>query len=311
MDGSSCQSSLPNTARFVKTSWLVGSALSSICYGILLLLGFLCFTALRRRPHNGNPCVKVGLMVYVLVTITTGTIAEALDIAVTVAGVLDIKCRGPYQQPPNPYIGQADVVFLIINLLTDGLLVWRCYNVARGLEGRIWLLTWILPLMIYIGMIGEFSISTLATGIILTALFSISNRRGGLGDVMLLVQFGISLLLNVMISTSLAAILLHYKRSVSRAFGKANAAPYLDLTTILVESASLVVVVDVFVIVTLTSLVGNIAFQLWVQVQPIASLLIIYRVSRGADYFGRKEEVVESLPFSQKPQLLDVSPGGP
>lgn len=117
-----CSATLPYTARFIKTTWLVGCALSGICYGLLVSLSYISLDALRKR-EKGNPRVNRFLIGYVLLTILVGTAAEVGDIKGTIDGVFNDNCHSDYLQPPNPYIGHIDIVFLVINLLTDGLLV--------------------------------------------------------------------------------------------------------------------------------------------------------------------------------------------
>lgn len=117
-----CSTTLPYTVRFIKTTWLVGCALSGICYGLLVCLGCISLEALRKRD-KGNPRVNRFLIGYVVLTILVGTAAEVGDIKGTIDGVFNNNCHSDYLQPPNPYIGHIDIVFLIINLLTDGLLV--------------------------------------------------------------------------------------------------------------------------------------------------------------------------------------------
>ncbi|KAF5346877.1 hypothetical protein D9756_010577 [Leucocoprinus leucothites] len=282
------------TVRFVKTCWLVGSILSGVCYGFLVMLAYNCLTTLRKRG-DGKSLVRSRLSIYVLVTAVLATIAEAMDIKVTIDGVLDQTCQGNHVQPLNPYLGRVDIAFLFVNFLTDGLLVWRCWAIARGLSGKKWSYSWIIPLIVYVVM--------LVTGIILIVVFSISQKRGGIGDKLIIVQFGISLLLNSLISSSIVTLILYRRRALAQ-YDPELAQPFLSVVTILVESALLTVFIDLFVIVSVPLIpVGGVAFQLWVQVQPIASLLIIYRVSRGTDYFNGREELTDSLRFTSVPPI--------
>ncbi|KAJ3572975.1 hypothetical protein NP233_g2730 [Leucocoprinus birnbaumii] len=289
------------TVRFVKTCWLVGSILAGICYGFLVMLSYNCLTALRRRADRSS-LTRSRLSIYVLVTVLAASVSEAMDIKVTIDGVLDQTCQGDHVQPLNPYLGRVDIAFLIINLLTDGLLVWRCWAIARGFSGKKWMAAWVVPLIVYIVMV--------VTGIILIVIFSISPKRGGIGDKLIVVQFGISLLLNSLISSSIVSLILYHRRMMA-AYDPGLAQPYLGVVTILVESALLTVFVDVFAIITIPLIpVGGIAFQMWVQVQPIASLLIIYRVSLGTDYFNGRESIPETLVFTSVPPISHIETAG-
>lgn len=121
METEHCQSTFPGSPRLVKMCWMLGCILSSVGYGALLVLGHACFAALRRR-QRGNPRVNKALTAYVLFTVILGTVAEAVDIEVTITGVLD-ACFSSDLQPPNPYASRFAILLLLINLTTDGLLV--------------------------------------------------------------------------------------------------------------------------------------------------------------------------------------------
>ncbi|KAF9443775.1 hypothetical protein P691DRAFT_678842 [Macrolepiota fuliginosa MF-IS2] len=285
-----CSTTLPYTIRFIKTTWLVGCILSGVCYGILILLGYFCFIALRNRD-DGNARVNKGLAAYILLTILVGTIAEVLDIMVTINGILDESCKSEYLQLWSPYIGRVDIVFLAINLITDGLLIWRCYAIAKGLRRKACIALWSIPFLVYVGMV--------VTGVILTMTLSTQNQTSSLGKTLILLQFGISLFLNTLISLYIILLLLQQRRLMVQTFGRDGPLPYIDVLTVLVESAGLILVIDTFAICTIAfSPLGNVAFQLWLHLQPIASLLIIHRVSRGTDYFSKKVERKDSLRFS-------------
>lgn len=281
---SRCQNPSPYSIESLKAIWLVGLALSSICYGILLLLGLLCFIALwRGKDSKGGSRTRLGLKIYITLTVITATVAEAWEVVVTTTGVLDMFCTSMRLMPRNPYVGKIDVVFFIMNCLTDGLLVWRCYVLATGLGGKRWLVAWIAPLVIYVAL--------LVTGPVL-----LSNPPAGVVNGLVTAQIAISLFLNVTISTSILSLLFRYRNMVTRVFGKDSGKVYLNTMTILVESASLIVMMDVFVIATVRGNIGGyVSFQMWVHVQPIASFLIIYQIARHVDYFRQKDEVTEAF----------------
>lgn len=122
MGKESCQDVFPDTTRLVRVSWLVGCILSSIGYGALLVLGYACFVTLRQQKR-GNPRINKGLTAYVLLTVILVTVAEAIDIELTIAGVLDEACLFDDLRLPDPYIVRFALLFVLINLTTDGLLV--------------------------------------------------------------------------------------------------------------------------------------------------------------------------------------------
>lgn len=77
---------------------------------------------------------------YAIAIVTATTLAQALNIVMTIARVLDGSCVGNYVQPPNPYIRGIDVAFLLINFITDVLLVsqgcsYVCYITETNEKG--------------------------------------------------------------------------------------------------------------------------------------------------------------------------------
>jgi hypothetical protein len=63
-------------------------------------------------------------------------------------------------------------------------------------------------------------------------------------------------------------LILHYRRITIEALGKNNPTPYLNVMTVLIESASLAVVIDVFALVGyVQGILGNVATQIWIPMQ--------------------------------------------
>ncbi|KAF5346862.1 hypothetical protein D9756_010550 [Leucocoprinus leucothites] len=297
-------SQCPSSTATSETNLIIGSNLSSICYGIVVFLGFLCFNALRHHQRGRqSQRVRISLMSWVLATVLVGTVSQAWDIAAVTTVSTGESCEA-VSLLENPFLTGLNVLWLLMNVLTDGLLVWRCYAIAAGFR-RKWLLAWLVPLAIYIAMI--------VVGLVLLFGSSLRHRWENVSHVLLMVTFGISLFLNIIISSSIVLLLLHYKKTVTRTFGERSGKPYLNIMTILVESASLIIFSDVLTLIALlfNTLIVYIPLQTWSQIQAIASLLIIYQVARGVDYFSGKDEVAGStLQNSSTMSVLDVKPDG-
>lgn len=127
------------------------------------------------------------------------------------------------------------------------------------------------------------------TGIVLT-ITSWTPRTHHLGRILILIQFGISLFLNTIITSSLVTLLLRQRNEFVRAFGKGQGQStlYLNISTMLIESAGLILIVDVFALATISFVpFGNIAFQLWVHAQVrIFSWAVIGLTQYAADRFS-------------------------
>jgi hypothetical protein len=80
--------------------------------------------------------------------------------------------------------------------------------------------------------------------------------------------YGLAGFLNVLITICIITLIIHYRRATAEVLGKDSSLPYPDLMIMLVESASLVVFIDAFVIAGyILGVWGNIAGQLWIPLQ--------------------------------------------
>ncbi|KAF5346829.1 hypothetical protein D9756_010560 [Leucocoprinus leucothites] len=277
-------SGCPISMAPTKRGLVIGSNISSICYGIMVFLGFLCFNALRHREtERQTPRVRASLMRWVVATVTVGTITQGWDTASVTAIARGQACEAATLLE-NPFLTGLNILWLLMDVLTDGLLVWRCYAIASGFN-RKWLLAWLVPLAIYIGII--------VVGLVLLSVYSLRHKWADLAQILLMVGLGISLFLNIIISSSIVLLLFHYRRMLMRLFGGESGKSYLNLMTILVESASLIILSDVLTLAAVLrqTTILYIPMQTWSQIQAIASLLIIYQVARGVDYFSDKDDV--------------------
>ncbi|EKM74754.1 hypothetical protein AGABI1DRAFT_132873 [Agaricus bisporus var. burnettii JB137-S8] len=187
---------------------------------------------------------------------------EVVDIIATLNGVLDDVCFFQNMLPRNPYVGPFTIPLWLINVTTDGLFVWRCYTVCGGLQSqRRWFtLLWVMPLIVYIVMI--------FTGSIVVARFAAFNVGGILSDALPPFQYSVTGFLNTLITACIVILILRYRCAAREAFGENHEMPYLSIMTVLIESASLVVVIDVLAAVGYSQgVLGNIATQVWVPMQ--------------------------------------------
>ncbi|TFK35715.1 hypothetical protein BDQ12DRAFT_611226 [Crucibulum laeve] len=122
---------------------------------------------------------------------------------------------------------------------------------------------------------------------------------------MLMVYGIVTLSINVSITMMIVTRLFIHRRHLSRLLGSPNASPYTAIITILVESAALVVLCDIFFLISfaLNSWTGNIGFQIWIQIQTIGPLLIIFRVGQGSAWStetGRVSTQTATINFTRE-----------
>ncbi|XP_006457023.1 hypothetical protein AGABI2DRAFT_122896 [Agaricus bisporus var. bisporus H97] len=266
MSAEYCVSTLPNTPRSVRLSWIVGCILSCIGYGALVVVGHACYVGLRRCDSQSGSHSRVYnhkmLIIYVVFTLVLATATEVAEIFVTLDGILDDVCFFQGLQPPTPYLGLFAITVWLTNITTDGLFVWRCYTLCGGLRGqRGWsTLLWAMPLGVYIVMI--------CTGTNIIIGFAAYNTREVISDVLLPLQYGISGFLNALVTICIIVLILRHRRATLEAFGENHQMPYLNVMTMLIESASLVVVIDIFAVAGyIQGILSNVAMQVWIPLQ--------------------------------------------
>lgn len=90
-------------------------------------------------------------------------------------------------------------------------------------------------------------------------------------------QLGLSVLLNTLITSIIVTLLFRHRRMVINTFGREQQLPLLNIMTILVESAALVVFADIVMIATVTltkSSSGDLVSQIQTLVQVNRSSLL-------------------------------------
>lgn len=82
-------------------------------------------------------------------------------------------------------------------------------------------------------------------------------------------QLGISVFLNTLITSTIVTLLFLHRRMMIRVFGNEQHLPLLNIATILIESAALIVFVGIAEIVTVTAFhsVGDMVSQVWTFIQ--------------------------------------------
>jgi hypothetical protein len=82
-------------------------------------------------------------------------------------------------------------------------------------------------------------------------------------------QLGVSMFLNTIITSIIVTLLFRHRRMLIRVFGRDQQLPLPNIMTILIESAALIVIMDIAVIVTVSAFgsVGDMLSQVWNFVQ--------------------------------------------
>ncbi|KAF8993193.1 hypothetical protein BDQ17DRAFT_1368655 [Cyathus striatus] len=255
-----------------KRGWILGCVFSAVGYGIGTTLFVLCFNHLRKRTlqrpqHHSQSNV---LLWYISFLWALDTIGTAIIIYVTI-GALERTCPEPDQIPVNPYFGKANVVYFALSWCSESLLVWRCKVIFSGSRTPPW---------VYLGVPCTLLAISFGVGISTAVLSTISRTK--IVNILLIVYAIVTLFSSVVVTSMLVTRLALHRRRMMRVLHQSSP-HYAGIMAMFVESAVLVVIMNTFFVIAfgLNSWYGAVAWQMWVQVQSIAPLLIVSRVAQG------------------------------
>ncbi|TFK44014.1 hypothetical protein BDQ12DRAFT_672238 [Crucibulum laeve] len=254
-----------------KRGLILGTTISTLGYGVVLTIFILCLTLLRAQTAQVRSRFHNNLLrIYICVLFTINTVATALAIYATTDALVDRTCPSPDEIPVSPYFGKANIVYCLLNLCSDALLIWRCTVIFNSSRVSPW---------VYLGIPSFFLVSSLGVGIPSVVLSTM--KRTPFADLLLMIYVLITLATNTVITTMIVTRLLLHRKRVAKLLGCAS--QYTGIINILIESALLIIIVDVFFVASFAvySWSAAIAFQMWIQVQAIAPMLIIFRVAQG------------------------------
>jgi len=159
----------------------------------------------------------------------------------------------------------GSLVFVIINVLGDALLTFRCYMVWNRAK-----LVMIIPVLTYCAQVvcGALTVQS-SSALVVT-----------------LPYFGLSTALNVLLTLMIAGKLLWARRSIVAALGPQHARLYTSIAAMVIESAFLNAIASSTNIALLATgnIAANIALGTQSQVMCICPMLILIRVARGRAY---------------------------
>jgi len=211
------------------------------------------------------------------------------EIEVAYVGHLDYP-GGPVLfilQDTSFFIAGGAVCFVLLQWAVDGLLLWRCFAffpVSPACKG------WIKAIIILV------IISNIGLSCVFTVCVSSPRSMGSPAVVTaIILTYGFyTMLLNIGITGAIVVKILQYRRFIRQALGEGHGAEYIGIISILIESASIIVVYDLFFLIpaVIGHPLANIGRQIGTMVQLIPPLMIIERVARGTAISG---PVVQSL----------------
>ncbi|KAF8993197.1 hypothetical protein BDQ17DRAFT_1431900 [Cyathus striatus] len=264
-----------------KRGWILGCVFSSIGYGIGTTLFILSFNHLwkkktMRQAYKPQTYILLGYITFIWIL---NTISTSLAIYATI-GALERTCTQQDQIPVNPYFGKANVVYFLLSWCSDALLVWRCKVIFGGSRFSSW---------IYVGIPTGMLALSFGVGVPTAVLSTISRTHTV--NLLLVIYSIVSLSASVVVTSMIVGRLVLHRRRARKVLNHSSP-HYSSIIAMLVESAVLVVIMNLFFIISfaLNSWYGSVAWQMWIQVQSIAPLLIVYRVAEGKAWSSSAEE---------------------
>ncbi|KAF9033539.1 hypothetical protein BJ165DRAFT_1357057 [Panaeolus papilionaceus] len=287
---------VPSSQLFAERTWLQGSILSAVAYGInltLFTLNVMLLIGKRNADAEQDQSVKPRnktkgyLLLYVVVMFVLSTLAMASQAKLTELGYVDNR---NFPGGPSEYVDEmfsipisrmGSICFSVMNWLSDCLLLWRCFVIYRTGSRSIWLVMFV-PFSTLIACIvaGSYVLSWVSRP-------SISPWDVKIPTVI----YGIIIIsLNIMLTSMIAIRLYLHQRALRRVLGPRHMSNYvLSVIAMLVESAFLSDVFFIFFLIPfiMRNQVANVPLGIMVQTQTTASFLIIFRVAQGTAWRER------------------------
>ncbi|KAF9445373.1 hypothetical protein P691DRAFT_785295 [Macrolepiota fuliginosa MF-IS2] len=272
------EQSLQSLIALTKLRYFIGFTIGTFCHGILLTLCFM-----RIKNDSSKQRLRF-LQVYVCIILVVNMVFEINNARVT--GIMLLYDTDPSESPGHIFITPFDALVVCIAIMTDGLLVWRCYLVQKSLSAPRsnlhWTnLGWIFPGCLLIAEIAA-SVASLTTKI----PKDFSQGMASSEVILLVTCFVSNALLNVYVTCNIVIRLLLHRRRVAAASLRVihgSKEPHMRVVGMLLEAAALNVPISIVTAVAgaMVNSLASMAFQIVVPIQSIASVLIIYQVARG------------------------------
>ncbi|KAF9447971.1 hypothetical protein P691DRAFT_760315 [Macrolepiota fuliginosa MF-IS2] len=265
-------------------SWTIGAFISSFLAGSLIPLGISCILLMTRGKERISKQHRY-LCIYIVALLFFIILFE-VEVFLVTAGVLIL-----YPQSPHKAQVFLDVVMIVgystlavLCALSDGLLVWRCFMIHRGLRHSLLAkyghVIWIFPACL-LGL-------SLVTGYMSAGMFL---RNRALSDKLGAVAFASNAVLNLYATTLITATLLIYRRTVKFLTGSATN-EHLPIIAIFLQSAATNVPMTVAAAIGVWTgkNYGMVVGIIIVATQALTSILIIHQVALGRVFGHGGEE---------------------
>ncbi|KDR72518.1 hypothetical protein GALMADRAFT_228808 [Galerina marginata CBS 339.88] len=269
-------------------SWLIGSFLSGVAYGLELTLAANCFYLLGKSSQNISKRTRRFHFAFIIFNCLLGTAAFAYTMAgVIIATIFSrdalVARVGEYwtSSLTVPFSAVELIPTVLVTWSADGFMLWRCVMLYEGIS----------PLN-HIAFMSVVVILTLASlGVGMCGLLTVVPTTPWEQNQMLFRFQTASLIVNGIVSTLIICRITYHRRYLQKIFGKGYGKPYMKIMAICIESAMLALVWDIlFIILSQTTARTGVhsagpeiypVIKLLIHVNIIYPMLIIFRVAQG------------------------------
>lgn len=274
---------IPYTLYFAEKANFAGILIGAISYGIVIILFFLCMSALLSPMNRTQRKVRWILVIHTVTMFMIVTVYTALNLDLQSISYIDNRdFPGDRMSPPGPLGYQWSVyseaitfvpnlLFIVNTWLSDGLLLYRCYIIYAK---NYWAV--LFPCLVYL--------ASVAMGSVLI-YYEVTQPDDSTWDTTALnfnyPYFMIALSLNVLLTLIIVTRLLLHSREIRNATGVKT--PTITFcATVLVESSALYAISFALFVGpwAAKSDVSEIFFPILAETQVIAPFLIVLRVAK-------------------------------
>ncbi|KAG2141384.1 uncharacterized protein EDB93DRAFT_631916 [Suillus bovinus] len=298
---------------YAEKTWLAGSIMTGVGYGVVLALFWLCLQSLWRRirvkdaDYNRN-CF---FLVYVCVMFTLGSLFMGSNSQFTQLAFINDRNfpGGPSAWEVEMFSISVDeianVSFVLADWCATALMVWRCMIIYRDCGNCPW------PI---IGMLGTMLIGSFGLGILF--LYQISSplsspySAAGTSVNFTLPYFFFELATNIIVTILIVLRLYFYRLQRKQALlGPGHVAEHTSIESMIVESAAIYSTFSLLFLIPFAtkSPVANVFMQVLGEAQLIAPLLIIFREAQGHGWISSALSTASSSKTAiQSPHFSDI-----
>ncbi|KAG1850819.1 hypothetical protein DFJ58DRAFT_793205 [Suillus subalutaceus] len=265
---------------YAEKTWLAGSIITGVGYGVVLALFWLCLQSLwhRTRVRDADYTRNCFFLVYVCVMFTLGSLFIGSNSQFTQLAFINDRNfpGGPSAWEVDMFSISADeisnVSFVLADWCATALMVWRCAIIYRD---------WTMLLISFVlGVLFLYQISSPSS-----SPYSAAGTTVNFTFPYFFFELATNIMVTILIVFRLYFYRLHTKQGLS---GPEHVAEHTSVESMIVESAAIYSTFSLLFLIPFAtkSPVANVFMQVLGEAQLIAPLLIIFREAEGKGWIS-------------------------